>query len=79
MTTITREEWIKALEDIQLKMPAEDGMTRQELAEALGLSPNATGQRLRELHRSGRLRAGHGTRAAIDGRRMVVPVYRLLP
>ena len=78
MTTITHAEWVKAFEDALENRPVGDeGMTSGELADAMGITVNVINQRLRQMHKAGRLEAGRSRRASIDGRMMSVPVYRL--
>ena len=80
MTTITTAEWMKALEDAQASRKSEDGMTRDEIADALGISVNRVGKMLKELHKGNRLWSGYAMRQTIVAGRMAsVPVYRITP
>ncbi len=78
MTSITTSEWVKALEQAMSTRPAGDeGMTRRELAEALGVSHAVMGERMRTLHKAGMVIAGRAPRPKVDGVMQMTAVYRL--
>ena len=79
---INRDEWLGLLES--LHKPDDDGATVVELTELVGLDPESNYDKglvrkwLKRELRSGRVVYGFGHRPAIDGRRMKVPVYRVV-
>ena len=71
-------ELIQLLDRSNLCM-GEDGATCEEIALATSMSNSWVRERLRELHREGRLIAGRKTITDISGRRAQVPAYRIRP
>ena len=80
---LTTDAWLKVLEELK---PADDGdgRTVRELLAAFGMdedSMHGAGvirRWLRRWIREGRVQAGTGHRTGIDGRRQVVPVYKVV-
>lgn len=65
------------LEALSPKESADDpGLTRQEWADALRMSPGTMRRMLQELDAAGGLAVGHRMTFGIDRRRCRVPVYR---
>jgi len=70
--------WRKAIQDAMAKTDAE-GMTTNELADAMGVAQKTAHIRLRRLIRSGMARhVGQKWVQSIDGRSIPVPAYRLV-
>jgi hypothetical protein len=80
MTTITRDEWLSEFERIMRQQPKGDpGLSTEELAEMLGVGQHRVNKLLRVAFRQGRLRAGKKPGQALDGRRVMVPCYQMVP
>lgn len=75
---ITISEWLSELERIQEQNPGE-GQTVAEIAEASGYTNVKVQRLLREALKAGRLHCGRRPEMAIDGRRLAIPVYTILP
>lgn len=75
---ITVDEWRSALE-AAMHRAGDDGLTMNEIADALGCSPASARDKLAALHRAGRLISGKRPQMSIDGVTRSVPVYRLKP
>jgi hypothetical protein len=79
-TTITREEWLKALQDAEGPIePADpDVLTVRELQTVFGVGRSATQERIARLMAAGKARATTKQLRASDGRMRIVPAYRLV-
>jgi hypothetical protein len=77
--TITRDEWLSEFERV-MRQPrqGDPGMSSWEIADALGVGTHRVNALLREAHRAGRLIVGRKPGNALDGRRCMVPCYRLV-
>lgn len=75
---ISAAKWIEELEKLSQRS-SDEGMTVGEWGEALGCGPRTARGRLGLAHRAGRLVVGRRSVTGIDGRRMLVPVYRVVP
>lgn len=72
---ISYEEWTKELARVEKERP--DGMTRQEIQDALGLSQRGVMRLLKQAKEDGRLIAQSAMIENIAGRMGIVPVYKL--
>lgn len=73
------EELIREMEEILGKAgvaPDDPGLTSYEWAEKWGCSHSIASDRLRYLHRAGRLTCGKRRITTVDGRPALSPVYR---
>lgn len=77
--TITRSEWLSEFERV-MRQPrqGDPGLSTWEIAEALGVGQHRVNALLRVAHRQGRLLVGRKPGDALDGRRCMVPCYRLV-
>lgn len=76
---ITKDEWLAELERLQVERAQPDGMTSQEMADALKITKSAMMKKLNLAHRLGRLESARSVTTGIDGRTIYVPVYKLKP
>lgn len=74
--SVSREEWLAGLEEI-MSRHHDEGMSTNEIADALNLSVRSVRSMLGTASRSGRLICGFKNAHAIDGRITKIPVYRL--
>ncbi len=78
--TITRDEWLAALELAQASRPADDpGMTTEELCELWCMNAKRVCVVLQSINRTGRLSTGVRYGRRIDGRGKITPTYRITP
>ncbi len=76
---ITTDEWLAELERVARDSGHDDGLTAQEIADGVGYSTKWVAVRLRRLKAIGRLQVGKRTIEALNGNRIPVPVYKVLP
>ncbi len=75
---ITREAWLAEFERVLRGQPKGDpGLTTWELIDALGAGEAQVNHCLRAFHRAGTLLVGQRPACRRDGRRCLVPCYRL--
>ena len=76
MTELSIEQWMQELESAM--RPAKgNGLSVQEIADAMGHGSAWVCKRLARLQKDGRLTVSQDYREAIDGRMRPIPVYRL--
>lgn len=79
MTTISRDEWIKALEDANLTITDDpDAITVAEFAAMFGLPHATAARKLKALEAAGKAQRTTKRAPASDGRMMTCNGYRLL-
>ena len=78
MTQITRDEWLRALADVE---PADDSsyMTAAELRALWGVGERAARTSIQKLIAAQRVTVGSKFITDNTGRRQRVPAYRLVP
>lgn len=74
---IRQDEWLTELERLMKDRPDDDGMTTEEISEAISRNITYTRVLVRKAIRSGRMVCGRQTRMGIDGRNYQVPVYMI--
>ena len=68
------------LAELGINAAGDDGWySVQELTEKWGCAQERVRILLRKAHAVGRLKTGRGTRQAIDGRAVKVPIYQITP
>jgi hypothetical protein len=79
-TTITREEWLKALQDAEEPVDAADPnvLTATELQAVFGVGRSATQERIARLIAAGKAKMTTKRVRFVDGRVYTVPAYRLV-
>lgn len=77
MTSISTDEWLKALEDAMRKQTGNEGFTTQELCLMFKVSNARMKNYLREMIRLGKVVPAASFRQAIDGILRHVPIYIL--
>jgi hypothetical protein len=75
--TIDRDEWLAELEKLGALDQSGEGMTRQEIADAIGRCTRWVSDKLRLLAARGKLIVGRREMVGLDGRRCRVPVYSI--
>lgn len=79
MIGITEDELLLALEEAQSSAEDVPGLSLDELCIATGYGEKRVRNRLRELHRSGKLVAKQRQSTNISGQRCYIPVYSVKP
>lgn len=79
MIGITEDELLRALEEAQQSAENVPGLSISELCIATGHGEKRVRNRLRELHRNGRLVVKQRQSTNISGSRCYVPVYSVKP
>lgn len=78
MMQLSENELLSALrEAVKVTKDTSGFCTREELQDALGWGKSATKDRLRQLHKAGRLEVGFRVAADITGRPNRVPTYKI--
>jgi hypothetical protein len=73
------QELLNALTQLMARPESAEGLTVMEIMDATGHGENWVRKRLRNLIRDGNAECVQVYRAAIDGRTMQAPAYRLTP
>lgn len=77
MTTISRDEWLAALEEVA-HVDDQGALTMRDLGALLGLRPTATKERVNKLVTEGKARLVRKRIQDTTGRSQWVPAYRLV-
>jgi DeoR/GlpR family transcriptional regulator of sugar metabolism len=80
MTTITRDDWLKALSDAGFDDTTDDqdAVTTQEFAEMTSVHPMTASRRLQALVKLGKAERTFKQQLAPDGRRVRYVAYKLI-
>lgn len=78
--SISMDEWLAELESLRRKggPKGAEGHTSGEIRDHLGLGGRTVLRLLREAKAAGRLQVGTAARESLDGRQVMVPVYKIV-
>jgi DNA-binding CsgD family transcriptional regulator len=73
----SQDDVLASLRALMELRAGQEGMTRDEIIDGLGVSRSKAGALLKRAFKAGKLISGRGLRMAIDGTMRAVPVYTL--